>query len=338
MSDIVIGGDLRVNRLGYGAMRLSGDPGIFTPPKDRTSAIAVLRRAVELGVNFIDTADAYGPRRQREPHRRSAPPVRRRPRDRHQGRQHPPHRRRMGALRPALLHPPAGRTEPAPLERRARSTSTSSTASTRTSRSPTRSKTVADLQRQGKIRHIGLSEVTVDQLKEAQDGRHRSSSVQNLYNLINRPERSRARLHRRAGHRVHPVVPHRRRRARRPRRTGRQDRRRSTARPRPRPRWRGCCDARTTSCRSRARARSPTSRRTSAPATSCSPTPRSRPSTSSPRHSELWRGPRRIDAGPSVPPQAFRAFRCEPTRVDFDADQVAGSVIDLPNPTVWCST
>ena len=55
-----IGGDLTVNRLGYGAMRITGD-GIWGEPKDRESAKKVLRRAVELGVNFIDTADAYGP-------------------------------------------------------------------------------------------------------------------------------------------------------------------------------------------------------------------------------------------------------------------------------------
>src|SRR4030088_1058490 len=55
-----IGGDLTVNRLGYGAMRITGD-GIWGEPKDREGAKKVLRRAVELGVNFIDTADSYGP-------------------------------------------------------------------------------------------------------------------------------------------------------------------------------------------------------------------------------------------------------------------------------------
>ena len=53
-------GDLTVNRMGFGAMRLTG-PGVIGEPADRESAKAVLRRAVELGVNFIDTADAYGP-------------------------------------------------------------------------------------------------------------------------------------------------------------------------------------------------------------------------------------------------------------------------------------
>lgn len=53
-------GGTTVNRLGYGAMRITGD-GIWGPPKDRDEAVRVLRRAVELGVTFIDTADSYGP-------------------------------------------------------------------------------------------------------------------------------------------------------------------------------------------------------------------------------------------------------------------------------------
>jgi pyridoxine 4-dehydrogenase len=57
---VTLGNEISVNRLGYGAMRLTG-PGIWGPPKDRKAALAVLRRAVELGVNFIDTADSYGP-------------------------------------------------------------------------------------------------------------------------------------------------------------------------------------------------------------------------------------------------------------------------------------
>ena len=55
-----LGGDLKINRLGYGAMRITGD-GIWGEPKDPETAKKVLRRAVELGVNFIDTADSYGP-------------------------------------------------------------------------------------------------------------------------------------------------------------------------------------------------------------------------------------------------------------------------------------
>lgn len=57
---ITVGGDLTVNRLGFGAMRITG-PGIWGPPADVPTAVRVVQRAVELGVNFIDTADSYGP-------------------------------------------------------------------------------------------------------------------------------------------------------------------------------------------------------------------------------------------------------------------------------------
>ncbi|HZC78171.1 MAG TPA: aldo/keto reductase, partial [Ktedonobacterales bacterium] len=55
-----IGGDLTVYRLGFGSMRLTG-PGIWGPPRDKQEALRVLRRALELGINLIDTADSYGP-------------------------------------------------------------------------------------------------------------------------------------------------------------------------------------------------------------------------------------------------------------------------------------
>ena len=58
--DFSLGGEISVRRMGFGAMRITGQ-GIWGPPKDRAEAIRVLRRAVELGVNFIDTADSYGP-------------------------------------------------------------------------------------------------------------------------------------------------------------------------------------------------------------------------------------------------------------------------------------
>src|SRR5277367_1126905 len=58
--EVSLGGEISVHRLGFGAMRLTGE-GIWGPPKDRKGALAVLRRAVELDVNFIDTADSYGP-------------------------------------------------------------------------------------------------------------------------------------------------------------------------------------------------------------------------------------------------------------------------------------
>src|SRR3954452_24971100 len=60
MSTFTIGGDLEVQRLGFGAMRITGD-GIWGPPRDHDGAIALLRRAIELGIDFIDTADSYGP-------------------------------------------------------------------------------------------------------------------------------------------------------------------------------------------------------------------------------------------------------------------------------------
>lgn len=58
--EFLLGGDLPVKRMGFGAMRITGD-GVWGPPKDREEAIKVLKRVVELGINFIDTADSYGP-------------------------------------------------------------------------------------------------------------------------------------------------------------------------------------------------------------------------------------------------------------------------------------
>ncbi|MFC5834750.1 aldo/keto reductase [Nonomuraea insulae] len=60
MADLLLGGDLPVRRLGFGTMRLTG-PGIWGEPRDSSTALRVLRRAVELGVNMLDTADSYGP-------------------------------------------------------------------------------------------------------------------------------------------------------------------------------------------------------------------------------------------------------------------------------------
>jgi pyridoxine 4-dehydrogenase len=60
MSNFLVGGEIAVNRLGYGAMQITG-PGVWGPPRDLAEAIRVLKRLPELGVNFIDTADSYGP-------------------------------------------------------------------------------------------------------------------------------------------------------------------------------------------------------------------------------------------------------------------------------------
>ena len=67
-------GDRTVNRLGYGAMQLAG-PGVFGPPRDRATALAVLREAVASGVNHIDTSDYYGPHVTNQTHQRGAAPV-----------------------------------------------------------------------------------------------------------------------------------------------------------------------------------------------------------------------------------------------------------------------
>ncbi|MCC3765761.1 aldo/keto reductase [Glycomyces sp. TRM65418] len=184
MSDIVIGGDLRVDRLGYGAMRLSGDPGIFTPPKDRASAVAVLRRAVELGVNFIDTADAYALGDNETLIAEALHPYRdglviatkggntRPSADEWVAVGHPAYIRQQAELSLRRL-----KTDRIDLYQIHRLDPNLPVAD--------QIETVAALQQEGKIRHIGLSEVTVEQLKQAQEVAP-IASVQNLYNLVTR--------------------------------------------------------------------------------------------------------------------------------------------------------
>jgi aryl-alcohol dehydrogenase-like predicted oxidoreductase len=178
-----IGGDLPVVRLGYGAMQITG-PGIWGEPRDRAEALRVLRRAVELGVTLIDTADSYGPYVSEELIREALHPyaddlviatkaglVRTGP---HQW--HPVGRpaylrqqcelslRRLGLETIDLfqLH----RIDPdVPLEEQLG--------------------VFVELQQEGKIRHIGLSEVSVDELRRAQ-GLATIATVQNLYNVANR--------------------------------------------------------------------------------------------------------------------------------------------------------
>ncbi|HEY0357687.1 MAG TPA: aldo/keto reductase [Mycobacteriales bacterium] len=179
---LTIGGDLPVTRLGFGAMRITGK-GIWGPPADHDEAIRVLRRAVELGVDLIDTADSYGPsvsedliREALHPYdgltiatkgglTRSGPdewaPVGR-----------PEYLRqcvemslrRLGVERIDLyqLH----RIDPqVPL--------------------PDQLGVLKDLQNEGKIRHLGLSEVSVEELAEARK-LVQVVSVQNRYNLTDR--------------------------------------------------------------------------------------------------------------------------------------------------------
>jgi len=178
-----IGGDLRVTRLGYGTMQLTG-PGVWGEPRDPAAAVAVLRRAVELGVTFFDTADSYGPY-VAEPllHRALAPysdeiviatkagftrqgpnqwtPV---GRPAYLRQQTEMSLRILGVERIDLqqLH----RIDPdVPIEDQIGE--------------------LKAMQNEGKIRHIGLSEVSVEEV-EAASKVARIASVQNLFNLSRR--------------------------------------------------------------------------------------------------------------------------------------------------------
>ncbi|MFF5004957.1 aldo/keto reductase [Streptomyces phaeochromogenes] len=178
-----LGGDLEITRLGYGTMQLTGK-GVWGEPKDRAAAVSVLKRAVELGVNFFDTADSYGPdvaepllREALHPYgddvviatkaglTRQGPdlwtPVGRPAYLRQQAEMS---LRRLGVDRIDLfqLH----RIDPdTPLEDQIGE--------------------LKKLQDEGKIRHIGLSEVSVAEAEAAQ-AIAPIVSVQNLYNLTNR--------------------------------------------------------------------------------------------------------------------------------------------------------
>ena len=93
-----IGGDLPVHRLGFGAMRITGK-GIWGEPRDHDEAIAVLRRAVELGITLIDTADSYGPEVSERLIAEALHPSCGRPRHRHQGRILAPGTQSVGDVR-----------------------------------------------------------------------------------------------------------------------------------------------------------------------------------------------------------------------------------------------
>jgi aryl-alcohol dehydrogenase-like predicted oxidoreductase len=178
-----LGGDLTVNRLGFGAMRLTGT-GIWGPPADRDECIRVLRRAVELGVNFIDTADSYGPYFSEELIHEALHPY---PED------------LVIATKAGLLRIgpdvwiPLGK--PAYLrqevEMSLRRLGLEAIDLFQLHRIdpdyPVADQVgeLAALQKEGKIRHIGLSEVDVDQLRSAQQVA-RIVSVQNMYNLTAR--------------------------------------------------------------------------------------------------------------------------------------------------------
>lgn len=178
-----IGGELTVNRLGYGAMRITGK-GIWGPPKDKDEAIRVLKRAVELGVNFIDTADSYGPHISEEliaealyPYpqglvigtkgglQRTGPdqwPVDASPKHLKEALEGSLKRLKLDQIELYQLH----RIDPnVPAEQSF--------------------EFLREAQQQGKIVHIGLSEVDVDAIKKAQDY-FEVVSVQNMYSVDNR--------------------------------------------------------------------------------------------------------------------------------------------------------
>lgn len=179
---IRIGGDLTVNRLGFGAMRITGK-GIWGEPADRDEALRVLRRLPELGVNFIDTADSYGPYVSEHLIREALHPyeglviatkggLTRHGPDIWKPLGRPEYLRqcvlmslrRLGVERIDLwqLHridPKVPRDEQFGV--------------------------IADMQREGLIRHVGLSEVRITDI-EAALPHFKVVSVQNLYNLVNR--------------------------------------------------------------------------------------------------------------------------------------------------------
>lgn len=174
-----IGGDLTVNRLGFGAMRLTGK-GVWGPPADRDECIRVLRRAVELGVDFIDTANSYGPYVSEELIREALHPY-----------TDVVIATKAGLLRtgpdvwPVLGYPAYLRQECEMSLRRLGVDRIDLFQLHRIDDKFPAEDQIGELvalQQEGKIRHIGLSEVNVDQLRAAQKTAT-IVSVQNMYNV-----------------------------------------------------------------------------------------------------------------------------------------------------------
>jgi len=178
-----IGGETTVNRLGFGAMQLTGD-GVWGEPRDPDEAVRVLRRAVELGVNFIDTADSYGPfvsemliKRALHPYPEGLVIATKAGLTRHGPRIWKPVGRPEYLRQQCELSLRHLGLDCIPLYQLHRIDPKVELAE--------QIGELAALQEEGKIRHIGLSEVSVEQLEEAQ--RHATiATVQNLYNLSNR--------------------------------------------------------------------------------------------------------------------------------------------------------
>ena len=184
---IDLGGDLTVHRLGFGAMRVTGD-GIWGEPKNRDEARAVLRRAVELGVDFIDTADSYGPDVSETLIAEAL---------------HPYPENLVIATKGGLVRPGPGRWEPDGRPEHLRAALDGSLRRLRLEQIPLYQfhrpdpevpledsiGTLVELKAQGKIRHIGVSNVTEEQLRAAQ----RLTpivSIQNRYNVDDRRSES----------------------------------------------------------------------------------------------------------------------------------------------------
>jgi aryl-alcohol dehydrogenase-like predicted oxidoreductase len=178
-----VGGDLTVARLGFGAMRITG-PGIWGDPPDRETAKAALRRAVELDVNFIDTADAYGPAVSENLIAETLYPY---PED------------LVIATKGGLVRPGPGRWEPDGRPEHLRRACEDSLRRLKLDqillyqfhrpdpRVPVAESVfaLAELKDEGKIRHIGVSNVSEDQFREAQRVTP-VVSVQNRYNAADR--------------------------------------------------------------------------------------------------------------------------------------------------------
>jgi len=185
-------GDLDLNRIGYGAMQLAG-PGVFGPPRDRAAAIDVLRSAVELGVNHIDTADAYGPYITNEIIRDALFPY---DGDVHIVTKVGVVRDERGGWRPATS--PQSLREQVHDNLRRLGLDVLDVVNLRTlagiadraavpdTLTP-QFEALAELQQQGLIRHLGLSTVRLDQLAEAQQIAP-VVCVQNFYNIANRAD------------------------------------------------------------------------------------------------------------------------------------------------------
>jgi pyridoxine 4-dehydrogenase len=178
-----IGGEMTVRRLGYGTMQLTGQ-GVWGPPRDRDEALRVLRRSVELGVNFIDTADSYGPYVAEEQIREALEPY---PDDLVIATKAGLCRGGPGDWRP-VGRPEYLRQEVEMSLRRLGLERIDLFQLHRIDAKVPLAEQVGELkmlQDEGKIRHIGLSEVTVEQLEEAQRTVD-IASVQNLFNLTDR--------------------------------------------------------------------------------------------------------------------------------------------------------